>query len=361
MAKKVSNQPAKSDIEKQIDECAKTIGYSTNEYTVGYLASEMAKAENGEDSNFHIPGYQRMFVWEEERISKFIESIILGLPIPFLFFYEAPKTGKLEIVDGSQRLRSIKAFIYDGFKLVSLERLTCLNGKEFNDLEESRKRKFGNRSIRGIVLNEHTDDEARQDLFDRINTSSKVATPAEIRRGAFLGPFMDMIEGLAKDIYYKKHIPLTKKTENRFLRDELITRFFAYGDGLEEYENVVEDFLAAYVQRMNTAMQKNDQLRPEYEERLKRTIEYILKFPSGLGLKSKETSNRITRVRFESIAVGTWLALKEKGESGLRLDNVGLWIDSDEYKAILRSDGGNIKKKLEKRIYFVRDHLIKGE
>lgn len=361
MAKKISNPPAKTEVEKQIDECSKVIGYTTCEYTVGYLADEMDKAENDKDSNFYIPDYQRRFVWEDERISKFIESIILGLPIPFLFFYEDSKTGKLEIVDGSQRLRSIKAFIYDGFKLVSLKRLTCLNNKGFNDLDESRKRKVRNKSIRGMVLDEHTDGEARLDLFDRINTSSKVATPAEIRRGAIPGPFMDMIRDLANDEYYKKHILLTEKTESRFLRDELITRFFAYGDGLDRYENVVETFLANYVQHMNDQMGKDRQLRSKYEERLRRTMEYILKFPSGLGLRAKETSTRITRVRFESIAVGTWLALKEKGESGLRLDDVGLWIDSDEYKTILRSDGGNVKNKLEKRINFVRDHLIKGE
>ena len=95
---------------------------------------------------------------------------------------------KLEIVDGSQRLRKIEEFVLGDFPLGDLEELSLLTGFRFKDIPESRQRKIKNRSIRGIVPNEHADDQARFDLFDRINTGSKVANKAEVRRGA-LGAF----------------------------------------------------------------------------------------------------------------------------------------------------------------------------
>lgn len=107
----------------------------------------------------------------------------MGLPIPFLFFWEDPATGKLEIVDGSQRLRTIREFILGELALGELGNLSLLTGFKFSDLPKSRQLKLKNRSIRGIVLNEHADEKSRFDLFDRINTGSKIANPAEIRRG----------------------------------------------------------------------------------------------------------------------------------------------------------------------------------
>ena len=136
------------------------------------------------NGDFEIPTYQREDTWEDERKSRFLESVIMGLSIPFLFFWEKAD-GKLEIVDGSQRLCTIMQFILGDFTIGPLEKLSELEGAKFADLPESRQRKIKNRSIRGIVLNEHADDEARFDIFERINTGSKVANPAEVRRGCW--------------------------------------------------------------------------------------------------------------------------------------------------------------------------------
>src|ERR1035438_3677396 len=90
--------------EEQIAEQSKRIEFYLTEYSVELLASKMRSGE------FVIPGYQREDTWESARKSRFIESLLMGLPIPFLFFWESPETGKLEIVDGSQRLRTIDQF-----------------------------------------------------------------------------------------------------------------------------------------------------------------------------------------------------------------------------------------------------------
>jgi Protein of unknown function DUF262 len=118
------------------------------------------------------------FTWEDDRKSRFIESVLLGLPIPFLFFWEM-SDGKLEIVDGSQRLRLLEEFVLGDMRLGELESLTALSGFKFSDLPASRQRKVNNRWIRGIVLNEHADEQAGFDMFSRMNTGSRIANKAE--------------------------------------------------------------------------------------------------------------------------------------------------------------------------------------
>ena len=92
--------------ELQLQEEKEPVNYDTREYPVEVIIN---KFNNNE---FIIPKYQREFVWETdlEKMSKFIESILLDLPIPYLFFADDLDTGKLEIVDGSQRVRTLVKF-----------------------------------------------------------------------------------------------------------------------------------------------------------------------------------------------------------------------------------------------------------
>lgn len=84
--------------EKQIFEQSKRIEFYITEYTIELLAHKM---ENGD---FEVPSYQREFTWEHERKSRFIESVLMGLPIPFVFFWESPATGKHEFLYSPQTL-----------------------------------------------------------------------------------------------------------------------------------------------------------------------------------------------------------------------------------------------------------------
>src|SRR5688500_5254 len=209
--------------ERQIVEQSRRIEFFTTEYSVELLAAKM------NNRSFEIPPYQREDTWEPERKSRFIESLLMGLPIPFLFFWEKQE-GQWEIVDGSQRLRTIQQFLSNELVLGELDTLTELEGMRFRDLPESRRRKIENRSIRGIVLNEHADEQARFEIFDRINTGSKIANKAEVRRGALVGPFLDLVIGLTDDSVFVELAPFPERDVKLREREELVTRFFAYGD-----------------------------------------------------------------------------------------------------------------------------------
>ena len=335
--------------ESQIVEQSKRIDFYLVDYSVELLAAKMA---NGD---FEIPPYQREDVWEDGRKSRFIESLLMGLPIPFLFFWESPATGKLEIVDGAQRLRTIHQFILGDLTLGELERLPALEGLQFRNLPESRQRKVKNRPIRGIVLNEHGDEQARSDLFERINTGSKIAEIAEVRRGALGGPFLDLAIELAKDPGFEELAPVSEQNKKLREREELVTRFFAFGDGLDGYRDRVSEFLFAYAKKMNGRLLEDASQVEVYRARFHRTMEFVRNtFPNGF--RRAKGGTETPRARFEALAIGSYLALELQPE--LKPSDVSAWLEGGEFREETRSDGANAKKKLASRMNFVRDRLL---
>lgn len=340
-----------ADAEAQIVELSKRIEFYLTEYSVELLA---AKVKNEE---FVVPSYQRSFTWEDDRKSRFIESLLLGLPIPFLFFWEMPN-GKLEIVDGSQRLRTLEEFVHGDLRLGELESLTKLSNFTFAELPESRQRKINNRSIRGIVLNEHADDQARFDLFERINTGSKIANHAEVRRGALAGHFMTLIIELANDARFKALAPVSEKDEKERGREDLVTRFFAYGDGLQGYRDRPSEFLFDYVKGMNERVDADPGLVPRYRDEFERVMTFVERvFP--FGFRKTRTAKATPRARFEAISIGARLALSENPalHDAQNLE-VQEWLESPEFKKVTGSDGANAVARLRERISFVQQRLL---
>ncbi|MBI0074301.1 DUF262 domain-containing protein [Commensalibacter sp. M0357] len=347
------SESGKEQAENQIIDFTKSIEHSISEFTVEILKNKLDRGD------FFIPAYQREFTWDNARQSRFIESILMGLPIPFLFFWEDPESGILEIVDGSQRLRTLQSFMDNKLILNNLEKLDLLNNFVYNNLKESRQRKFKNKSIRGIILTEKTDLIARFDLFSRINTGSKIANPAEIRRAVLSGPFMDMIIELSEDNIVKIMIPAKEKSIKERIREELITRFFAYGDGLESYKDRPSDFLFNYVNKMNLKFQENNSLKKEYKDRLIKIFSFVKQyFPCGFKKREKDSS--IPRVRFESIALGVFKALQEKPKLKPDKELIESIFDSANFKKEIRSDGANSINRINGRINAVKDILLQG-
>lgn len=337
--------------ESQIVDHSKRIDFYLTEFSLELLANKM------NDGEFEVPAYQREFTWEPERKSRFIESLLMGLPIPFLFFWESPKTGKLEIVDGSQRLRTIQEFFLGNLALGELEVLSHVTGFRFRDLPESRQRKLKNRSIRGVVLNEHADAAARFDFFERVNTGSKIANKAEVRRGALSGSFMDLVISLTQDQLFVNLAPVSANQLKQREREELATRFFAYSDGLDEYQDQVSAFLFTYCKKMNQHFIDNPQDIESYRQRFISTMEFVSKnFPLGFRRTAKGIVS--PRSRFEAIAIGSYLALQERPELANIEISVEEWLDNKKFKEVTGADGANAKGRLNGRINFVRDRLL---
>ena len=338
-------------LEEQIQAYSKKIDFYTSEYTVEILAQKVANEE------YTVPDYQREFTWDEPRKCKFIESLLIGLPIPFVFFWMNDDTGKLEIVDGSQRLRTLEEYLNNRLRIDGLERLALLNGTVFDDLPLARRRKVLNKSIRGIILSEDTDIEARVDLFERINTGSKVANPAEVRRGVLRGPFMDFLTDMAQNALFKKLAPVSAKQMKEREHEELLSRFFAYSDSLDSYRDDVSPFIFRYIKKMNEEFESNPRLRVDFEARFLNMLEFVEK-SFTLGFKKSANAKTTPRTRFESIAIGSDKALRENPALSVTTDQTDSILESSAYKKEIRSDGANAIRKLRGRINFVCDALL---
>ena len=144
--------------ERQIIENKKKVDFDIKEFTIEFLVRKFDRGE------IYVPDYQRDFVWKLDRRSKFIESVILGLPIPFIFVADVTDTdegGNFEIVDGSQRIRTLSNFIKNEFPLQKLDILTEMNRLYYRDLSLARQKRFVNTSLKMIVISEQSDPDVR--------------------------------------------------------------------------------------------------------------------------------------------------------------------------------------------------------
>lgn len=348
MAKKGKKERAitieeRQEADLQIKEMQKEIDYDTKDYTIELLVDKFNK------NDFFIPPYQREFIWLQKNKTLFIESIFLGLPIPFMFFGDC-SDGRMEIIDGAQRVQTIVEFKNNKLQISGLKKLTKLNGFYFKDLSEAQQRKFLNKSLRIIVLEETTPVSARQDLFYRINTTGLKANDSEIRRGSYPGPFTSFIEECSKNEDFIKLSPMSQDRVKRHERFEFVLRFFAY---LNEYENFGHDvniFLDDYLIK-NLVNFDKEKFTNEFESMVKFVKE---NFPFGFA---KSVNAKATpRVRFEAISVGAALALREKPD--LKINDLE-WINSEEFKEYTTSDASNNEGKLKIRVEYVRDQLLK--
>lgn len=328
--------------EEQIIQLQKQVGYDIKDYTLDYIVQEFQK------DFFFIPEYQRNFIWPEKNKSRFVESLILGIPIPFLFVADTDD-GHLEIVDGAQRIQTLEAFLNNDLKLKDLNKLTELNGFCFNDLPEAQRRKLKNRSLRMIVLKDTTSLALRQEIFDRVNTSSVRAKGAEVRRGAFQGVLMDLATECANDPLFLSLCPLSQNAIARRENEELTIRFFAYSDRYMTFKHDVEKFLNAYVKELC-----NTEEIPILKRNFKRMLKFISTyFPNGFADGNKKNT---PRVRFEAISVGVHLALEE--DEHLIPSNVEKWLMSEEFIKHTTTHASNSRPRLKGRIEFVRDSLL---
>lgn len=337
-------------IEEQILHETRRIDFYTTEYNVELLAAKLNSQE------MYVPDYQRRFTWTLAARSRFIESLLIRLPIPFLFFWEAPN-GTLEIVDGSQRLRTITSFLANELQLTKLSRLTECTALWFSDLPVSSQRRLKNTSIRGIILNENADITARRDLFDRINTSALEANPAEIRRGANAGPFIDLVGSLSEDPVFQKVAPMTPSDKSRRLDEELISRFFAYSGELEEYRDNVKVFIREFTDQQNLDLEEDSRREEFLRNKFLTTIEFVHRnFP--YGVRKSPSGKKTYSARFESIVVGSYLAIQAEPDLLARSVGVLDWLQSNSFENVVSSDGANVRSKLLARINFVRDRLL---
>lgn len=337
---------------QQISAKKQDVKYDTRDYVIGYLKQMF------EHGDLYVPlDYQRNFIWNEKDKCFFIESVLMGLPIPFMFFSDT-KDGRIEIVDGAQRTQTLVEFVQGDLTLNGLEILTESNGFCFNDFDPAVQRKFENTTIRVVFLEEGTTEKVRQEIFKRINTGGRHAKPSETRRGSIDGKFMAFLSKCSKNEKFNMLAPRSEETEKRYEGIELVSRFFAYSDKYDEnfpdYTGNVAQYIDKYIENMNGLWEVSSQ-EDVYENRFQSMLDFAESYLGNRGFRKKEKSKSTPRARFEALSVGITLALQQNPNLEIS-DNA--WIDEDEFSMITKSDAANNKSKLKRRIEFVKNKLL---
>jgi len=196
-----------------------------------------------------VRGFQRRFVWSRPQMDKFIESLLLGLPVPGIFLVRE-KSNVLIVLDGQQRLRTLQAFysgVHEGREYRLKHAQIPFTGLTYRELDDEDRRRLNDSVIHATVLRqEHPvgSQDAVYSIFERLNTGGSPLQPQEIRVALYAGPFLRLISELNSNRDWRA---LYGRKSDRFKDQELILRVLALYETSDTYERPVKGFLNHYL------------------------------------------------------------------------------------------------------------------
>lgn len=197
------------------------IRVATKAYSLRQVVDEIGDA--GIDL---APDFQRDYVWKDRQKTLLVESILLGIPLP-AFYFNANADNTVQVVDGVQRLSTVRDFAGGSFRLTDdLEYLKDLEGKRYSQLEVSLRRRFNQTQIVAHVIEATSPPDVKYDIFRRINTGGSPLTPQEIRHCMARDRSRGFLHELASLEWFRKvtHLKSTRRMEDR----ELALRYVAF-------------------------------------------------------------------------------------------------------------------------------------
>ncbi len=278
-----------------------TFKYSITSYGADYPVDSLVKRLR--DKSILVPAFQREYVWNMTDASSFVESLLLGLPVPGVFLSKEEDTQKLLVIDGQQRLRSLE-FFYDGvftptgkeFALQGVQKR--FKGRTYKTLDDEDRLRLDDSIIHATIVKQDVpsdDNSSVYYIFERLNTRGRRLHPQEIRASIYHGPFNELLKEINRDSYWR-HI--YGNTSSRLKDQELILRFLALYVRWEKYERPMKEFLNRY-------MGANRKLERQSTEALRKVFSDTIKFAvETLGEKAFKPERTLNAAVFDAIMVG---------------------------------------------------------
>lgn len=260
-----------------------------------------------------VPELQRGYVWTQAQASKLIESFLLGLPVPPVYFYAERGSNTLLVIDGHQRLRSIVYFFsglfgeaqkgkkVSSFNLSDLDEDSPYLGTTFQQLEKRDEGAFNrlkNSVLRAFIMKQldPADDTSIFQVFERLNSGGVVLLQQEIRNCIYHGDFNDVIKELNK--YGAWREVLGRKVADKRMRDmELILRFFALFYNVGRYERPMKKFLNDF---MKGKAELSETKIKQYTDLFKNTADAVLRY---LGKRPFHIRKGLNAAVYDSVFV----------------------------------------------------------
>jgi hypothetical protein len=228
------------------------------DWTVETILSQLRR------KNIEMPPFQRRDAWTRRRKSRYIESIILRLPVPQIILAERKdKRGSFLVLDGKQRLLSLLQFIgldegsdNNKFRLQGLEVLKGLNRRTYEDLQSDPNmgpilNQFYNESIRSVIVRNWPSNSFLHLLFVRLNSESLPLSPQELRQALFPGEFVKYIDQASRDSEAIKKLLGIEGPDRRMHDIEILVRYIAFAFFLPEHEGNLKNFLDFTCNKLN--------------------------------------------------------------------------------------------------------------
>ncbi|MEN5054514.1 DUF262 domain-containing protein [Sphingobacterium kitahiroshimense] len=205
------------------------------------------------------PKFQRRNAWDDTTKSRFIESLLLGLPIPQIILAEKKDNkGNYIVIDGKQRLLTIISFFsfdtdnFKPFKLKGLNILQNLNGKSYKDLEFNNiVNQLNNQSIRTSIIKNWKSEDFLYTVFLRLNTGSLKLSPQELRQALHPGPFIDYADDFSSNSFEILSLLNITKPDSRMRDVEFFIRYFTFKFYIEKYDGNLKNSFDNTVKDLN--------------------------------------------------------------------------------------------------------------
>jgi uncharacterized protein with ParB-like and HNH nuclease domain len=361
------NQPQDEELEGEVsddDEITPKVSYDVTSYgsdpEVEVLVSRMKRGD------ILIPPFQRDYVWRQPEASKFVESLLLGLPVPGIFFATDPNSNKQLVIDGQQRLKTL-LFFFEGYfnpkagetkqRVFSLTKVQQpFEGKTYKTLEENDRIRLQTSIIHATVVKQTTppgEDTSLYHIFERLNSGGRRLTEQEMRLALYHGPLIEKLKELNQ---YKHWRDVFGKEHSRLKDQELILRFFALLEGRAYYERPMGEFLNKYAGKHREADFK-------YLERIgetfKRTIDV---FATALKSRPFRLTNTLNVAVYDSCMVGMATRLVElegrpPDPEKVRQSYTALLKDHEYTETVSRStaDDAFVRLRIDKAIAYFKE------
>ena len=250
------------------------------------------------------PDFQRNYIWKPPQQWGLIESILLGIPLPSFYFNENI-SGKLQVVDGVQRLTTIFRYVHErDFKLGSVTYLHELNGRGFDDLSAMFKRRLRNAQFVAHVIDPQTPYRVKFDIFRRINTGGSPLSTQEIRHCMSGNRSREFLKELAADESFSTATGWALHNHPRMADREVVLRFVAFRLFTpDEYarHGSFDEFLAAVTRQLDDpACDSLDKVRADFLRAMANSFAVFGDYAFRKRPRGVDRRNPINRALFET-------------------------------------------------------------
>lgn len=264
MAKDIFESSNQDKLIVDIPKEKRHLNSSSYDYSVDFLVSMMQDGK----IILEVP-FQRQYVWKDDKASQLIESIIMNVPIPPIYFAEE-EDGDWLVIDGLQRLNSLKRFFENEFALKKLDILKDLEKIKYKDLPPKAKSLLANGQLRANVLRKDTHPDIKYDVFMRLNKGAVTLNYQELRNCLYRGDLNNIAKGLVGSNKSYLQILNLKEPHNRFLDVEHIIRFFALSQNLQVDKDgffFINEYKGRMVTYLNAFMEAHKKMNVDEIER----------------------------------------------------------------------------------------------